>query len=261
MNPWALRRKSVTFGIFLLFVLLFVALPAYYFTRSTPKCNNLIQDGDETGVDCGGSCTLLCRPETLPLITRGEARISKISSSSYTASVLVENPNLSGEVKRAKYKLSIYSSGVKEPVKIFNKETYIGPNSTFALFEGPFSLTGVGPFRAVFEWEDGLSWEKNTVSNVVIGVESPNLLITATSSQRLEAKLINRSTVGVSNVEVVAILSDIDGNTVASSKTFVDLIEAGEFAPISFTWPEPFVGVPVTTRILAHPLPDKSYIR
>jgi len=261
MNPWAFKRKSITFGIFLLFVLLFVALPAYYFTRSSPKCTNLIQDGDETGVDCGGSCALLCKPETLPLITRGEARINRISSSSYTASVLVENPNLSGEVKRAKYNLSIYSSGVKDPVKVFNKETYIGPNSTFALFEGPFTLTGSGPFRAVFEWEDGLIWEKNVVSSALIGVESPNLLITATSSQRLEARLINRSTKSISNVEVVAILSDIDGNTVASSKTFVDFIEAGDSAPISFSWPEPFASVPVTTKILPHPLPDKSYIR
>lgn len=261
MNPWAMKRKSITFGIFLLFVLLFVALPAYYFTRSSPKCNNLIQDGDETGVDCGGSCALLCKPETLPLITRGEARITRNALNSYVASVLVENPNLSGEVKRAKYKLSIYTSGVKEPVKVFNKETYIGPNSTFALFEGPFVLSGMGPFRAVFEWEDHLIWEKSVESSVVIGVESPSLLTTATSSQRLEARLINRSTKSVGNVEVVAVISDIDGNTVTSGKTFVDLIEAGESVPVSFSWPEPFVGTPVTTRILTHPLPDKSYIR
>lgn len=260
MNPWAAKRKSVTFIIFLLFIIFFVGLPAYFFSKNVPVCDNKIQDGDESGVDCGGSCSLICKPETLPLITRGEARVLKIASSTYVTSVLIENPNLQGAVERASYKMMIYTAGTKEPIKVFEKETYIGPNSTFGLFVGPFNLPGTGPFRAVFEWENDLVWKKGGATTV-IGVEGMNFIRTATSSQRLEASLINRSTNIVSNIEVVAILSDVDGNTVASGKSFVDSIAQGESVPVSFTWPEPFVGEPVSTRILPHPLPDKSYIR
>ena len=260
MNPWAAKRKSVTFIIFVFFIILFVVLPVYFFSKNVPVCDNKIQDGDEGGVDCGGTCALLCKPETLPLITRGEARVLRIASSTYVTSVLIENPNLQGVVERAPYKMMIYTAGTKEPVKVFEKETYIGPSSTFGLFLGPFKLPGTGPFRAVFEWGNDLVWKKSG-DTTIISVEGMNFIRTASSSQRLEANLTNRSTNIVNNIEVVAILSDVDGNTIASGKSFVDSIASGESVPVSFTWPESFVGEPVNIRILPHPLPDKSYIR
>lgn len=260
MNPWASRRKGIVFFIVFVFALLVLILFGYIFTRSTPLCDNGLQDGDETGVDCGGSCKLICTPETLPLIARGEARVLKISDDTYVTSILIENPNTDGEVVRAPYTISIYTSGVREPVIVINRSTYIGRSSTFALFEGPFVLTENGPFRAVFEWGDNLVWEKTTKDLPLIAVDGINLL-NASTSPRLEAKLTNRTTKLLNNIEVVALLSDENSNTIYAGKTFLDAIPPGEAVPVSFIWPEAFSSNPVTIRILPHVLPDKSYLR
>lgn len=260
MNPWASRRKGIIFLVFFFSFLIILGVPGYLFFEREPVCDNGVQDGDETGVDCGGSCSLLCKPETLPLITRGEARVLKIATSTYVASVLVENPNVDGEVVRAPYTISIYSSGVREPVRTFSKETYIGPSTTFALFEGPFTLTQGGSFRAVFEWGENLVWEKTNREVPSLGVDNI-VLIEEESTPRLDADLVNRGESDQANIEVVVIISDTNGNTVTSSKTFVDLIRSGESLPISFSWPAPFSGEVASIRILPHVLPDKSYIK
>ena len=261
VNQWAARRKGVIFLIVLVCLIIIVGIPSYLATRNQPSCSNHVKGGDESGVDCGGSCRLLCVPETLPLISRGEVRLLKIATSTYVAVIPVENPNITGSVKRAAYLFKIYSGATKMPVKAFERETYIGANSSFALFEGPFILDGLGPFRAVFEWGPSFVWEKSPSEPLLIGVENLNLINTANAAPRLEARLVNRGQKDLSNIEAIALLSDTNSNTVAAGKTFVDSIAVGESVPISFSWPSEFGIQPVSIRILPHVLPDKSYIR
>ena len=44
----------------------------------------------------------------------------------------------------------------------------------------------------------------------------------------------------VSNIDLIAIVSDESGNIYAASKTFIETLPAGKTAPLVFTWPEPF---------------------
>lgn len=259
-NRWSTRRRSLIFLIVLGALVLIIAVPAYLATRSEPNCKNGFQDGDETGVDCGGSCTLLCTPEVLPMISRGDARLLRIATSTYEIVVLVENPNPNGVVKRAPYAFAVYSGTSRSPVKVFERETYVGRGSTFALFEGPFELPSSGPFRVVFEWGE-LVWEKSSEERSIIAAESANLILSEGAPPRLEARLINRSQKSVSNIEAVALLSDSSGNIVAAGKTFVESLSAGAATPIIFSWPGAFEREAVSIRIIPRPLPDRSYIR
>lgn len=261
MNPWAARRKGVIFLIVLIALLIIVGIPSYFALQNKPNCMNAKKDGDETGVDCGGSCQLLCVPETLPLISRGDPRLLKIASSTYVIALPVENPNINGTVVRAPYVFIIYPAGSKTPIKSFERETYIGRSSSFALFEGPFTLDVSGPFRTVFEWGPNLKWEKSEAPTPLLVVEDRNLIIGGNNPPKLEANITNKSQVDETNIEAVALLSDSDGNIVATGKTFVDTIHAGESVPISFSWPNAFSVTPVSITILPHVLPDKSYIR
>lgn len=260
-NYWSARRKSIIFLIVLALLLIIVGIPAYFFSQNKPNCANKVQDGDETGVDCGGSCQLLCVPEILPLITKGDARLLKIATSTYEIVVVVENPNVNGEVKRAPYAFAVYSGTSRQPLKVFEKETYVGRASTFALFEGPFQLEDEGPFRVVFEWGKNLKWEKSSATKPIIAVEDLNLILASSANPRLEAKLTNRSQKDERNIEAIAVLSDSAGNIMAAGKTFVDVLSAGQSAPIVFAWPGPFGSEAVTIRIIPHVLPDKSYLR
>ncbi len=261
VNQWAARRKGVIFLFVIVCLIVIVGIPTYFAARHAPSCSNGIQDGDETGVDCGGSCKLLCTPQTLPIITLGDARLLKIATTTYVAAIVVENPNVNGFISRAPYTFSIYSGSSNKPLQVFAHDTYVGRNSTFALFTGPFEITGSGPFRATFEWGANLSWQKGSDPTSLISAENINLVTTSDGTPRLEATLTNKTQNEIDNVEAVAILSDTDGNTQAAGKTFVDVLAPNEPVPISFTWPAPFASTPVTIHIYPHALPDKSYVQ
>lgn len=261
MNPWSSRRKTIIFFLTLFILFVLVGLPGYFLFKSEPDCRNGIQDGEENGVDCGGACELICSPDVLPLISRGDIRLLKIATSTYETVILIENPNTEGVVERARYSVTIYDNSSTDPVREFKRETFIGRNSTFALFEGPFTLEGEGPFRAVFEWDKDLVWEKSEVRVPLLVVENTNLIGVGSSQPRLEAKIFNRSQIDESNVEVIALLSDVSGNVVAAGKTFVENLVAGGSLPIVFSWPSAFVMEPVSIRVIPHALPDRSFLR
>jgi len=192
---------------------------------------------------------------------RGEPRVLKIATTTYVTTILIENPNVDGVVRRAPYTLKIYSSSSKDPIRIIEGATFIGRNSTFALFEGPFELVTSPPFRAVFEWGKNLIWEKSQDEIPLIAVENINLIVTESGRPRLEARLSNKTQKEIKNVEVVTLLSDVAGNIMAASKTFVDTISPQGGESITFNWPSPFLIEPISIRILPHPLPDKSFVR
>jgi hypothetical protein len=261
MNPWSARRRAAIFVIVLFGLLLVVGWPVYYlYFRSVPDCQNQKMDGDETGIDCGGSCELLCKPETLPLIAQGDARLLKIATSTYEAVVLVQNPNIAGRVVRAPYTFTIYSGSDSKPLKVISGSTYVERNSTFALFAGPFELVQTGAMRVAFEWGE-LKWEKSDAKPPVLSVQNLNLITASTSLPRLEAVLSNKSLANANNIEVIALLSDSGGNVVGAGKTFIDSLEAGAYAPVVFAWPAAFASEPVSIRVIPHILPDKSYIK
>ncbi len=66
---WALKRQ-ITYSLFFLF---FLGGGAFLFFRGeflkNPTCTDSIQNGDESGVDCGGSCSLICSSDRIPIET------------------------------------------------------------------------------------------------------------------------------------------------------------------------------------------------
>ena len=61
---WATKRKlQYLSAVFVLFLLvLFIILYPIIFKK--PTCIDNIMNGTETGVDCGGSCSLMCKEKT-----------------------------------------------------------------------------------------------------------------------------------------------------------------------------------------------------
>src|SRR3954464_1462619 len=124
ISQWSARRRGLIFLLSLLIIVVVLGTTGYLLFSQKPDCFNTKQDGDETGVDCGGSCQLLCRPEILPLVTLGDARLLKIAPDTYEVVIVAENPNTNASVIRAPYTFNIYSSGEKKPVKTISASTY-----------------------------------------------------------------------------------------------------------------------------------------
>src|SRR5258706_15176144 len=101
MNSWSRNRKRIIFGILALGVVVLVGLPIYFLFYRAPTCSDLKMNGDETGVDCGGSCQLLCSTQSLPLLMKGDPRVLMVATSTYEVVALVENANNSAEIYQA----------------------------------------------------------------------------------------------------------------------------------------------------------------
>ena len=262
MNDWSRNRKR--FILFLIFfvVVVLIGVPVFFLFYRTPSCFDGKQNGDETGIDCGGSCQLLCSAESLPLISKGDPKVLNIAPSVFEIVALMENPNASGEVYRAGYTFKLYDAISVIPIKVVEGETFIPRGATFAVFEGPFTLeAGINPTRATLEWkEQGFIWRENTAQTPLLKVSDLNFS-RENSSPRLDANIENTSLGSVSNIDLVALVYNETGSIFAASKTFVDILSAGEEVPLVFTSPMPFSQTPFNVEIITRVFPDRSFIR
>lgn len=262
MNQWSRMRKRVILGMVLFFFVVLVGIPLYLLLYRKPTCSDRAKNGDETGVDCGGSCQRLCAPESLPLVIKGDPRVLVVATSTYEVVALLENPNSDAEIRRARYTFKLYGSSSLVPLKSVTGEAYVPKGSVFALFEGPFAFEeGVVPTRAILEWENSsLVWEKGGGASPEL-VVSNNAFSRLTSSPRLEITVGNPTLESVSNIDLTALLYDEGRSIFAASKTFVGALPAGEEVQAIFTWPRPFRAEPVEVEVITRILPDKSFIR
>ena len=259
MNAWARNRKRIILAIVIFAVLILVGVPAAFLFRKAPSCFDGVKNGDEAGVDCGGSCQKLCEAASLPLVIHGDPRILKVSSSTYEVVAVVENPNQSAIVSHAGFTLTLYGGDSLVPVKTITNTAYVPAAGTFAIFEGPFVAQGI-PTRATLTWQEPLAWEKVTILPPQLSVQQSPFDRLATSP-RLIVQVVNPALRDVSNVDLTALVYDADGTVFAASKTFVNTIPASSMAQAIFTWPVPFTKTPVKVDVLTRILPDQTYLR
>ncbi|MDO8565327.1 MAG: hypothetical protein Q7R67_01785, partial [bacterium] len=248
--------------IFLSSVFILICIPVFFLFYRTPTCFDGKLNGDETGLDCGGSCQMLCRAESLPIILKGDPRVLTVATSTYEVVALLENPNNTADIYKAGYTLKLYDVTSAIPVKVIEGETYVPKGATFAIFEGPFNLeAGIVPARATLEWDTAsLIWQKTNYEYPEVVVKDI-VLARQDSSPRLEATVENLSLENVANVDLVALISDAQGNIFAASKTFLDSLPARGESSVVFTWPRPFAAQAIDIDIIVRVLPDRTFIR
>lgn len=262
MNQWSRTRKKIILSIILFVLLILVGLPIFLLTYTEPGCADGKQNGDETGVDCGGSCQRLCAPESLPLLVKGDPRILTVATSTYEVVALLQNPNSDAGIARARYVFKLFSAGAVVPVKSIEGTAYIPPGTSLAIFEGPFVIEeGSVPTRATLEWEESaLVWDKSIAPSPQIEIRSKTLT-RADSAPRLEVVLVNPTLGSMKNLDLTAVLYDESGSVFSASLTFIELLEPGQTAQALFTWPGPLPQEPVEIEILTRSFPDRSYIK
>ncbi|MEX2010497.1 MAG: hypothetical protein WD874_01690, partial [Parcubacteria group bacterium] len=260
MNQWSLRRRRIVLFIVLTTLIILVGVPMFFFVYKAPTCADGVMNGDESGVDCGGSCESLCRAESLPIVLKGDPRVLRVATSTYVAVAYAENPNVSGEVYRAGYTFKIFDATSTVPVKVISGSTYIPANSSIAIFEGTFNIVETVPERAIFEWDKDLEWKRVSTRASRVEVTYDGLIL-ASTTPRLDASAENLTPENISNIDLVALIFDETGTIIGASKTFINDLPRGGKEAVVFTWPEPFLGSPVSIEIVQRILPDRSFIK
>jgi len=236
MFSWSLKRQIIYGGGTLLVVLAIFALIFYSFFYEAPTCDDGVRNGDEKGVDCGGSCVRLCVGEALnPIILW--SRIFNITGDVYSIAAYVENPNLVSKNDKASYEFSLFDESNILIEKI-EGETFIPRNKKFIIFESGV-ISQKKPASVSFRFTNFSSWMKDDTLEPELQINHSSLLSTS-SVPRIEGVIKNNSLNSIDTVELVALIFDGRQNTVAVSRTYVDNLLKNTSQDFVFTWPRPF---------------------
>ncbi|MBI2630976.1 hypothetical protein HYW73_02040 [Candidatus Nomurabacteria bacterium] len=247
---WALKRQFLYIVIFILFISVFGILILYPSFTKAPTCSDYKQNGDEKGVDCGGSCLRACIAQTDDISVIW-ARAFRVVPGRYNAVAYITNHNKSSAIQKINYK---FRFGDTNNVYIGKREgsTYVPPGGNFAVFEPGIDVGNSIPVYVTFEFTEPEVWlqvpeEKiNQLKVLISNIE----LKDETTSPRLSATIKNDSLFTIPNVSVIAILHEKGGNAIATSRTFLSSLAPFQNANINFTWPEPLTGTVVEKELI-----------
>ncbi len=208
------------------------------FWYRAPTCSDGLKNGDETGIDCGGSCSLVCSMQAQAPILRSDPRVFKVMDNIYSVLSFVENHNVNFKAPYVPYKFKVYD---EKNVLLYEREgaTVLPQNKTVAIFEGNMLIVGGIPKRAEIELSPKISWIRSAVDEPEIDIQSSSLLREG-SYPRIAASVYNKSIQDLKNIELIAVIFDSRDNAVAASRTFINRLLKNEKADVFFTWPKPF---------------------
>ncbi len=248
---WAQRHQLKIFaGLALMLLLLGLYLVWPYITKD-PTCFDKKQNGDEFGVDCGGSCKLVCQEQAEELLVLWSGA-EEIVHGRYNAVAYIQNPNPYAGVSYIGYEFKLYDEE-NTLIKRRKGTTFIDANANTAIFEGAIDVGNRTPERVSFSFLGSRpQWIKigsRELSNVSVVVRD-RVLTGVDVSPLLEVTLSNGALLDINDFDVVAILYDVDGNMINTSSTYVDILSGSTDKKIHFTWPQPFDREVVSIEIL-----------
>ncbi len=236
MSSWSSRRKFSYGFTALLAVIVFIAVPAFLLFYKAPTCFDAKQNGNESGVDCGGSCSRLCQSAFLPpRIEWGGVKFEKLAEGLYNVASYIVNPNINGAAKDVPYKISLYD---KEGIitERAGKISLHAHRDSLA-FQTALNVGKRIPTKATFEFTSAPVWFKSHDTLEGIAVVNKEYKEDGSNSS-LEITLENKTLFPYDNIQVSVVLYDIEDNAIGFSETFIDTIPAKggrEVAP--YTWP------------------------
>jgi len=217
-------------AVFLLGVLFF------FFVYEEPTCFDGKQNGTELGADCGGGCQKLCSFQVSSPSVRW-SRSFEVTPSNYSAVAYVENPNPSAAVEEVSYHFELFD---EEGLLIAERigTTLLLPNRVTPIFESNINTGNRIPQRTFFEFLEEPVWIVAEDRSNELAVRD-RLLSRPKTAPRLDATLENTAVNDFRDIEIVAVIFGSDGNAVAASKTFLELLSSFSSERLVFTWPLP----------------------
>jgi hypothetical protein len=237
---WGRERQIFYLGMLIAAFLFFGFLIIFPYINRPPTCTDGVQNGTETGADCGGSCKLACFAETDPISVMW-SRSFRVVPGRYNAVAYLVNHNQNKVVEKINYRFRFAD---ENNVYIGKREgsTFVPPAGKFTVFESAIDVGNSTPVYTSFEFTSVPTWiqvdpEMVKQLNITLGKIE---LTGETTNPHLSATIKNNSLFFIPEVGVVAILYDAMGNAVSVSRTFIDSLSGQEAKDLNFTWPEPF---------------------
>lgn len=248
MASWSRRRRSIYALSLIAIVLAAIVVPAYFYFHKAPTCFDKLQNGTETGVDCGGGCARLCPTAFLPPSVSW-VRYREVAPDIYNVAAYIVNPNPNVKASNVPYRMTLYGSGAV-PIATTTGTVIVPLGRDTLAFQGSVRVpAGTVLVRAAFEFTSYPEWVSSSDLQTTLTVTDKRYSEDASGST-LFATIANSSERSTGSVTVYAILKDIDKNVIDFSKTVIDSIPAGRSEVAPFTWPKNHDGRAVFQDVL-----------
>ncbi|MBY0294085.1 hypothetical protein K2Q08_02015 [Patescibacteria group bacterium] len=249
---WGKRMRvtlSVVVGAVVLLVLAGVLFAVLY---KVPTCTDRVQNQDEEGVDCGGSCAYLC---TATLQAPRVTFIRPVSPQPGRTDIIayIDNRNPRAAAKHAGYSIELFGSDGAR-ITTVTGTIDLPPGRTVPLFI-PAAAQGSVVATAFLTFSSStLAWyqvdpDKNAITLAEATLRDGPM-------PRITTTLDNPSFDPQYDVQAVAVVFDASGTAIAASRTVLPNIKARTSVPVTFTWNAPFIGTAAHVEVTAlAPLP------
>ncbi len=243
---WRKTRKSLFISIISLIILsiIFYKLHAYIFPK--PSCFDNKLNGDESDIDCGGSCQKVCNEKILPIISK-TARAIKTEKGLYDLIGFLQNNNRDKNISNNKinYKFTIFDLSGK-PIKEYIGKTDLLVGQTFPIIvqNVPLDLESSGNdiSKVILTTSfDNNEWLKvdsifgeSFFSSSNEDYERLNNNIT-----QLSLDITNPTKARFRDIPIRITLENEEGNIVAVNETILRDIAGRSSQKVSFTWRNP----------------------
>lgn len=234
---WATRRRTIILLIILGAIAVLFVLPYWLSHRVPPSCSDGKMNQNETGVDCGGACALVCKGGAKD-ITILWTSIFPVRTGMYDVVAYVENANFGIGAPSLPYVVKLYD-GSGAIIAEEAGETYAQPNERFVIFRGSMLTGNRVAAKGGIEIPNTFHWYTETKIEQQLSVED-KVLVGADRSPKLTAVLKNKSPTVYRDIDVAAIIYDSKGVPIGVSSTHVDKINENGTENLFFTWPAPF---------------------
>jgi Mg-chelatase subunit ChlD len=240
---WAAKRQIIYFSVFLALVIIVIGIPAFAILYHKPTCFDGELNGNEQDVDCGGTCSRLCKAYvTQPVVVWQQS--FEVEPGLYSAVAYIQNPNQNAQAKTVPYTFTL-RDGANTVVAERKGIAFIPAGKTFAIFESNITVPKkAGPLRTSFIFTGEFDWHAASSTQVSIRNQTLNRI---TDSPVVTADVSNPGN-DLGRVNFTAIVYDSQGNAIAASKTYVEDLKKGAVKHIVFTWPNPFAGQVVSCQ-------------
>ena len=240
---WSKKRKIIYALSFVGVAIALAAYPVYRTVYKAPTCFDGKQNGNETGLDCGGGCALFCSAQIAPPHVVW-AKAFSVGGGAYDLGAYIENREKNAGIKTLHYTLRMLDGSGQE-VGSGVGSTEVPPASALLLFvPNVKATTAPQSIEVRFNGEDLAHWVHAESIPEVLVSKNQNLRNTDTKP-RFDATLVNTDRINdVGRVTIGAVVSDSAGNPVGVSQTYVEGIARAGERNIFFSWPAPFTKNP-----------------
>ena len=107
MSTWGTKRRNTIIFIILAFFLIIAGIISFALFYEEPTCFDGKRNGNEIGIDCGGSCELLCELQIIEPLVHW-TRYFEVVPGVYNVLAYLENPNVTDGADRVDYIFKLF---------------------------------------------------------------------------------------------------------------------------------------------------------